>query len=315
MAIQYIESLRHGVAVDSVYLLQSKKIQSFRGKPGNFLILVLGDRSGSVEARVWENANELYERFYPGDLVKVVADTGEHRGKLQLNISSINVYRGKDIDWTCFLPVCPRDRGEMLRELKNIIRSVSDTYLAGLLQFFFSDPAWVKKFSTAPAAKKHHQAYLGGLLEHTLNVAQCCLQMTRVYPQVERDLLVTGAILHDIGKIEEYIYERVIDISDQGRLLGHIVIGIQMVERVIAEIPDFPQNLRLKILHMIVSHHGEYEWQSPKRPKFLEAYILHHLDHLDARVDAFTRAVEERSDSEEVWSSWVQELERYVYKK
>ena len=315
MKIQYIENIRHGLTIDSVYLLQSKRLQGFRGKTGKFLLVVLGDRTGSLEARIWENGEELYEKFNPGDLVKISAETGEFRGKLQLNISSINLYRGKDVDWSAFLPVSPKDKKEMLKALDNIVSSITNPDLSGLLLSFFSDPEWVKKYSTAPAAKKHHQAYLGGLLEHSLNVAQACQQMARVYPQINRDLLLTGAILHDIGKIDEYTYERVIDMSDQGRLLGHIIMGIQMVDRVIEGLPDFPENLRLKILHMIASHHGEYEWQSPKRPKFLEAYMLHQLDLLDARVDTFTRAIEERVNSEEAWSDWVKDLERYVYKK
>ncbi|ACV62649.1 metal dependent phosphohydrolase [Desulfofarcimen acetoxidans DSM 771] len=315
MKIQYIENIRHGLPVDSVYLLQSKRLQGFRGKAGKFLLVVLGDRTGSVEARIWENGEELYDKFNPGDLVKISADTGEFKGKLQLNISSINIYRGKDVDWSAFLPVSPKDKKEMLKSMDSIIMSINNPDLAALLNLFFSDSEWLNKYSTAPAAKKHHQAYLGGLLEHSLNVAQACQQIARVYTQINRDLLLTGAILHDVGKIDEYKYERMIDMSDQGRLLGHIIIGIQMVDRAIEALPGFSDNLRLKLLHMIASHHGEYEWQSPKRPKFLEAYLLHQLDLLDARVDAFTRAAEDRVDSDEAWSDWVKDLERYIYKK
>ncbi|MCL5935636.1 MAG: HD domain-containing protein, partial [Firmicutes bacterium] len=183
---------------------------------------------------------------------------------------------------------------------------------------FFDDGEWLKGFCQAPAAKANHHAYLGGLLEHTLNLTRGALAAAKLYPRVDRDLLLAGAILHDIGKVEEYSRDRYIDFTDEGRLLGHIVMGVSEVDRRIRNLGGdnpFPENLRIKILHIITSHHGLYEWQSPKRPKFMEAAVIHILDMLDTVVDAFSRAVDETSGESLSWSSWNRSLERYIFLK
>ncbi|HHY59264.1 MAG TPA: CRISPR-associated endonuclease Cas3'', partial [Clostridia bacterium] len=199
---------------------------------------------------------------------------------------------------------------EMWEELQQKIAGIANPHLQSLVRQIFGDETLAEQFRRAPAAKAHHQAYLGGLLEHTLNVVKLAEQIAAAYEGVDRDLLLTGALLHDIGKIYEYRYDVFIDYTDAGRLLGHIVIGAGLVQERLRDLPDFPETLKLKVLHMIVSHHGRYEWQSPKRPKFLEAAILHQADYLDAEVDKFLQA--RNNYPQDSWP-YSRALERYIF--
>jgi 3'-5' exoribonuclease len=199
----------------------------------------------------------------------------------------------------------------MLVKLQNLMASMRNDYLSSLLDQFFGCPERVKAYTTAPAAKLYHHARLGGLLEHSLHVAQICDCLATVYPGVDRDLLLTGAILHDVGKTEELFWPGIIEYTDSGKLLGHIVIGINQIRTLIEKISGFPPELELKLLHLIASHHGRYEWQSPKRPKFLEASLLHHADLVDAEADQFLHAPEEGQGN---WSAFSKALGRSVYK-
>ncbi len=198
----------------------------------------------------------------------------------------------------------------MMQKIIAVIKGIKDENLKALLKSFFRDKKWVRSFGTAPAAKKHHQPYIGGLLEHTYNMVRMVPALAEVYP-VDIDLMYTGVILHDIGKIHEYNYEVKIDFSDAGRFLGHIIIGIEEVDKKIAEIPGFPEELRLKLLHMIASHHGKAEWGSPQPPVFLEACLLHHLDLIDSEAFHF---VAQDSDSSEAKWLWCKPLERFLFK-
>jgi len=311
-----VSDLEAGQKIKSTFMVISRRLGNFRDRSGYFLSMVLGDKTGQVEAKLWDGGEEFYGRCREGDIVVVTGETAEYRGSLQLYLDTVEVCGDEGWDPVEFLPASSRDTGEMLDELHDIISTVKNPCLRRLLDSFFTDRAWVERFSTAPAAKRYHQAHIGGLLEHTLNVARAALKILEIYPHVDADLLLTGAIIHDFGKIEEFKYDRLIDYTDEGRMLGHIVLGIKMVGSRIDEIPDFPEKLRLKVLHMIASHHGEYEWQSPKRPKFLEAALVHQLDLMDAVVDVFTRAKAEKendSGSDGNWTSWVRALGRYVY--
>lgn len=227
---------------------------------------------------------------------------------MELNVKNINPVGANLVKKSDFLQETPKDQKKMYREIVSIIKSISNTHLKALLKAFFQDKKWRRCFVTAPAAKQNHQAYIGGLLEHTYNMVRLVPALAKVYP-INIDLLYTGVILHDIGKIQEYLYDYKIDISSPGRFLGHIVIGIGEVERKIAEIPDFPEELRLKLLHMIASHHGSYEWQSPRLPAFLEACLLHHLDLLDSQAFHF---VSLNNNSESKWQ-WCHALGRYIF--
>ncbi|WP_066636083.1 3'-5' exoribonuclease YhaM family protein [Desulfolucanica intricata] len=308
-----VTELKVGQKIESVFIIKNKRLVNYRERTGQFLTLVLGDCTGKVDAVLWQDAEDVYHSLPRGELVTVTGVVKEYSGSPQLNIFTISAYKGKEYNPADFLPVSPRSREEMLNNLMTLLASVKNTHLQSLLKLFFSDTNWLEAFTSAPAAKKNHHAYLGGLLEHSLNVATAAERIAGVYPKVDRDLLITGAVLHDIGKIKEYSYRLDIDFTDQGRLLGHIILGVQMVEEQINKIAAFPKALRLKLLHIIASHHGQYEWQSPKRPKFTEAAIIHQLDQLDAIVDMFSSVSEQNDGNNSCWGGWVKGLERYVY--
>lgn len=239
----------------------------------------------------------------------------EYNGKVQINISSLSVCRNGAADPARFIPASRLDPNSAGERLYSIVDSLSNQHLKDLLSLILSDDEFIKELLAAPAAKRNHQATIGGLLEHSLGMAAVAEQMATVYPQIDRDLLVAGALLHDIGKVEEYRINADIDFTDEGRLLGHIVLGVRILDKYIGRLPGFPEELRVKLLHMVVSHHGQYEWQSPKRPKFLEAAVLHHLDMIDAGVDMFSSAVESCENPDDHWTGWDKSLGRYVFCK
>jgi len=308
----FIKELKEGDKVSNPFLIRSKKLLPFKNKTGKFLHVVLADKTGQIEAILWDKAEDCLSQVGECPVVKVQGDVETFRENLQIKINSLipcDNYALEEL-----VPASPRDICVMQAELNKVIETINDENLKRLLHMITNDPVRYGQFSRAPAAQFHHQAYLGGLLEHTLGVARLCLHLAEIYQDIDRDLLVTGAILHDLGKTTELSYDLLIGYTDSGRLLGHIVLGSQIVAELIKQIPDFPKDLELKIIHMIVSHHGEYEWQSPKRPKFLEAMLLHYADMIDAQVDKFTRVSEDYNE-EQAWSGWIKGLDRYVYLK
>jgi 3'-5' exoribonuclease len=311
----YIEQLSPGQRVDGTFALKIKKLLPLRSGAGHYLAVVLGDRTGQMEGRVWESAAEMDRCCRVGDIVNVQGQVVEYNGMAQIQISSMSVCREKEADPVRFIPSSKLDPDTAREELFSIVDAMRNPHLRELLSLILEDEDFLDAFFMSPAAKHYHHAALGGLLEHSLSVTRAAEGMAAVYPQMDRDLLVCGALLHDIGKVEEYRLNAHIDFTDEGRLLGHIVLGVRLLDSYIDQLPGFPKELRTKLLHMIVSHHGQYEWQSPKRPKFLEADVLHHLDMIDAAVDMFGSAVENRSHPDEHWSSWVKGLDRFVYCK
>lgn len=309
----YVSQLAVGTNVKCTLQVKKKYLGNFKDKPGCFLAVTLGDKTGELDGKAWSNAEEMDKLFQTGDFITVKGKVTEYNGKPQLVIEEATLVDAKEVDITHFLPTTPRNREELWDELVGLIELVSDPDLAQLLNLFRWEGQLVEKFRLAPAAKAHHQAYLGGLLEHTVNVVKTAVNLAQVYPEVNRDLLITGAIFHDIGKVDEFVYRYYIDYSDAGRLLGHIVLGVQIVTKLLERFPDFPAKTKNKLLHMIVSHHGQYEWQSPKRPKFLEAALLHQADYIDAQVDKFQQAAQSSRSEDGDWTAWVRGLERYVY--
>ena len=217
------------------------------------------------------------------------------------------------VDISDFLPSTESDPEELLRELKKIVDTIEDPSIKKLLNDFFTDRNFIARFKLAPAAKKLHQAYLGGLIEHTALVVKLAVAVADFYPHVNRDLLIAGAFLHDIGKIAELEYDRVFDYTDRGRLMGHLVIGARMVEEKIGSIKNFPEQTADLILHLILSHHGEMQYGSPVVPVLPEAVILHHIDHMDATVWGFLGEVERSAEMEGNWSKFSNVYQRYIF--
>lgn len=286
-------------------------------KNGNkFLQLRLTDASGNIGAVMWDVSDSIVDSFSQGQVVKLQGVvTSDHRSQPQIKLEKIRAAEeGDDFDLAELLPASARNLEEMEAELAEIRRSITNPNLTALLDEIFSDPLRYRAFCEAPAAKAVHHNYIHGLLEHTVSVCRVADAIAGKYPgDVDRDLLVTAAILHDIGKITEFNYTTAIDYSDQGRLLGHIVLGERMASDSIGRLGSFPEELRLQLLHLILSHHGEKEYGSPIRPKTLEGFVLNHADDIDAKANIFMRLHAEAANSGEAWSDFNRPLDRFLY--
>ena len=290
-----VTDLVPGTSVDGVYLLSAKETRQTRqGKP--FYKLRMGDRTGTVDCTVWE-VDQVAPGVKVGDLVTICARVTEYQGKAQLEATRVVAAPAGVSEPRDFLPSTYRDIEELRGFLQFHIGSVYDRDYSALLQVIFGDAAFFETFTTAPAAKVYHHAYLGGLVEHTVSVAEMCDFVAQQYGRVDRDLLLTAALLHDVGKTRELAFETTIDFTDEGKFLGHVIQGVLLVSEKAAALQSFPDAKLQQLLHCIVSHHGELEWGSPKRPKTIEALILHHIDNLDAKVKGFLEIVDGSRDA------------------
>lgn len=299
-------------SVNDIFVARSKQL-AYKKDGAPYLTFSIVDRSGDMKAVVWDDVRAMSKVFSEGDYVKVKGNAREYREALQLVARDLERVDPDQVDARDFLPATDRDVDQMLDQLIKISQTMENEHLSGLLAAFFNDRAFVDLFKTAPAAKKMHHAYLGGLLEHTLSIARLIQAVSGHYKGLDKDLLLTGGILHDIGKVHEFLYETHIDYSDSGRLLSHIVIGVEMLDKKIETLNGFPDDLALVLKHMIVSHHGTREFGSPEPPKTLEAIILNYLDELDAKVTG-VRAFMDSEDTEATWTSYHKILERYFYR-
>lgn len=319
MKKQLIRSLQVGDEVETQVLILecNRGTYSAPHRAGEyFLKLLLGDVSGTVKAVLWDTAS-LKSRPQKGDVYFVRGEVGEYYG-LQVVISDLRKLDPEKVNRSFFQAVSDRDPREMLGELKEVINSdIGDPHLKLLLLSFFNDKEFARRFAQSPAARTIHHNYAGGLLEHTLEVIKICRDLAPLYPEHLRlDLLLTGAILHDIGKIEEYDPASLsFEFSDRGKLVGHISIGKEMLDQKVRQIPAFPPELKLELEHMILSHHGSREWGSPEIPKTIHAFTLFHADLVSARLNQFVQFMEKQSGGAGDWSEWDRYLERSIYLK
>lgn len=313
MKTLFIESLADGQAIQDIFIVSEKNMsQKKDGKP--FIQVRFTDRTGSIRGVIWDNVETVRTHFDHGDYVKIQARVTTYREKLQLTVFSVQRMTIEQIDPCDFLPKTTRDTGQMFQQLLKQSQTLVNTDLKSVLQRFWDDSIFVEKFCTAPAAKSMHHAYLGGLLEHTLSVAILVDRLIKChYRGIDRDLLLTGAILHDIGKIDEYEYTTMIDYSTEGRLLNHIIIGVRMLDEKIASIRNFPKDTAQLLRHLIISHHGIREFGSPEPPKTLEAIILHFLDNLDSKIMGIRDYIE-KSDDTTQWTPYFYPMERHFFK-
>jgi 3'-5' exoribonuclease len=309
----YIKDIRPGDKILDSFLVAEKNL-AFSQKGSPYLNLRLKDRTGEVEGKIWENADEWDKQFKKGDVIQVQSRAVSFKNTLQLSIHDVEKLDEPDINPADFFSSAGRDIEEMFTELMSYVGEMETPYLKSLLESFFRDEAIATLFRKAPAAKTFHHVYIGGLLEHTLSVVQLLEQVADHYNGIDRDMLITGGLLHDIGKIYEFSYDRIIDYSDQGRLVGHIVIGVEMLDKKIATINDFPDLVAMELRHLLLSHHGTQEFGSPKRPKTVEALIVHYIDDLDAKVNAFQTYIDESPDDDSKWTPFHRLLERFIYK-
>ncbi|MEA1946031.1 MAG: HD domain-containing protein [Thermodesulfobacteriota bacterium] len=312
MKKQFITDIKAGDFIDDIFVL-SEKILAQKKDGNNFLNVTLSDKTGTVKGVVWDNVDKITAGVASGDFVHIKGNVNEYKGVLQLVIKKMEAFSADEIDPADFLPMTRRNIEGMFERLLKITASVKTAYLKQLIQAFWNDKEFVREFKIAPAAKKMHHAYIGGLLEHTLSMASLADKIAGHYSGIDRDLLVAGAMLHDIGKTKEFEYQFRIDYSDQGRLLNHIVIGIEMIDEKLPGIKDFPEDQMVLLKHMIVSHHGTREFGSPEPPKTIEAVILNYIDEIDSKVNAI-RDFMAKEDPNEPWTSYHRLLERHFYK-
>ena len=308
----YINGMKENDHVDSLFLVKEKS--SGITKTGNaYLKLKLVDRSGEIEGRIWTSAENFAESFEKDDFLHVRGKAVSFQEHLQLNITHIERVREEEILFSDFFPVAEKDIDEMFQSLLEISRQIKNPHLSQLLQLFWEDESFIKLFKMAPASKWLHHNYLGGLLEHTLSLAKLALINASHYNGLNLDLLLTASILHDLGKVDELSYHRSFDYSDQGRLLGHIILGIERVEDKIRQLPDFPKDLSTLLKHFLLSHHGQYIWGSPKRPMTLEAVMLHFLDDMDAKINGIQQFIRKQVSEGSRWSAYHRTFEQYFY--
>ncbi len=312
MPKQLIKDIEPGMEVKSAFIVSRKELRKTKaGSP--YLALELADKSGKVDARLWDGVSRYKDAFGEKDYVAVSGRAEKYRDQLQVVVNSLRRCGDDEVDAADFLRVVGADRAELEGELRQALEEVRSIHLRGLLLSFLNDQEFMRKFTTAPAAKNYHHPYLGGLLEHTATTVRICRMICDLYPDIDRDLLITAAALHDIGKTDELNYERTIDFSDAGRFLGHLLLADEMIRERIAAMPDFPQDLALRLRHAVLSHHGELEWGSPKRPKTLEAIVLHHVDNLDAKVNSFREITGRAAGGDSPWTDMRNLFKRPLY--
>ena len=295
--------------ITSNFVVASKQVKTKKnGDP--YLAVTLADRTGQLQANMWDNVSDAVNEFEQDDFVKVKGMVQKYNGRWQLTLHKVRKLGDAEIEYSDFLPKTSKDIDQLWRTLREFVESIENPWLKRLIQNFMADDAIASAYRNAPAAKTMHHAYVGGLLDHVVSLMTTCDLVVRNYPQVNRDLLLTGAFLHDIGKIHELAYQRSISYTTRGQLLGHMIIELEMLHEKLSHIPGFPEDLKILIEHLIISHHGQYEFGSPKLPMFPEALMLHYLDDLDSKMESMRAQFERESEQETAWTSYNASLAR-----
>ncbi|GAC1359836.1 MAG: HD domain-containing protein [Acidobacteriaceae bacterium] len=299
--------------VTSYFALASLQVRERKGGGGQYLALILADKTGSMEARMWEEFADAVTHCSEGCYVKVQGQISKYQGKFQITLEKMRSAAETEVDAADYMPATRFDVAEMWSELRSYVSGFANVDLARLVFAFLDDPEIGPAFQAAPAAKKLHHAWLGGLLEHVLTLVRVCRATSPFYPEVDPDLLVTGAILHDIGKVRELSWKNAFGYTLEGQLIGHISIAQGMLREKVSGLADFPDRLRVLVEHMILSHHGRYEFGSPKLPMTPEAVLLSALDDLEAKMQAmrneFAASLAGGRSADEM-TDWVRGMER-----
>ena len=302
MKTSFISDLNSEQNITSFFLVCEKEIRNTReGKP--YLRLELGDRSGTIEARMWDQFESAVKDVNRDDFVKVQARVEIYRNRPQLALLQLRLAKPEEIDLADFLPQTKADVSKLYAQLLEFAGSIANPFLNKLVTAILNDPAIAAKYKRAPAAKVMHHAYLGGLLEHVVSLCGLAKLAAAHYPELDLDLLLTAAILHDVGKLDELCYDRAISYTVEGQLLGHILMEFETVSKAMDAIEGFPTNLKTVVQHLLISHHGEYEFGSPKLPMIREALVFHYLDDLDSKLAA-VRAALALDSGEREWSAY-----------
>jgi 3'-5' exoribonuclease len=316
MSRRYVSQLGHQESVNQVFLASDKQLRPNRN--GNlYLQMELSDRSGKIGARMWNASEASYSSFENGDYLQVEGTTQLFQGAMIVSrLSKVDASAVQEDDFTPLAPVEVEKLGARLGEL---LRTMTNPHLANLAECILIDEELMRKFYQAPAGIKNHHAYRGGLLQHIVGLMEVIARIASCYPQIDRDLLLMGALLHDIGKVDELSYERELAYTDEGQLIGHLVMAVSLLERKVQESEKlsgdpFPNETLLRLKHMIVSHHGEYEYGSPKLPMTIEAVALFCLDNLDAKIHTFQQQLRDDPNIGSRWTHFNPNLGRKLFK-
>ncbi len=307
----FVKDLKPGNEVVDFFVLRKKDIKEYDGQ--KFLKLELGDKTGRIDGVAWDNPEQIYDQAEAGEIVKIRGRVTTYKETSQLKVEKLRKAKQSEFKLSDFLPSSERDADTLFREFENVISSIHDRHLRKLLELLVQDSSMVEGLKRTPGGKLWHHAYLGGLLSHTLNVVQICEKAAGMYDLVNRDLLITGALLHDIGKIDSYSAKGFFDYTDEGRLVGHIVSGEELIASKIEMIEGFPPDLALQLKHLILSHQGQLEFASPVVPQTIEAIVLYYADEMDAKADAFAHIIKTQKIKGKRWSDWVHLIDRYIY--
>jgi len=312
MKKQFIESLTAGGQIEDVFVLAEKRLAQ-KKDGANYLTVRFTDRTGSIRGVAWDNVEKITAAGAAGEFVRVVGSVGEYRGEPQAVVREMSPVDPASVNAADFLPATGQDIEQMFDRLVRMTQAIDSAPLRDLMAAFWNDPGFVERFKKAPAAKMMHHAYIGGLLEHCLSMALLADKIARHYGGVDRDRLLTGAVLHDIGKVREFSYRHSIDYSDEGRLVGHIAIGLEMIDEKIRSLEGFPEEERRLLKHMIISHHGAMEYGSPEPPKTVEAVLLHYIDEIDSKVNGIREFIAAQGE-EDTWTPYHRVLGRHFYR-
>lgn len=315
---RFANQLAHQEQVDQIFLASEKQLRPNRN--GNLYLQVdLSDRSGTVNARMWNASEQDFRAFENGDYVRVEGTTQLFQGTIQLIATGIRRAQEADVNVDDFIQLGSKQIDELVARLTAHLRKIKDSQLRNLAECFLMDDEFMRKFSRAPAGIKNHHAYLGGLCEHVVSLMDQCERVEGLYPSIDPDLLMMGAFLHDMGKIDELTYDRDFAYSDEGQLIGHLVMAVGMLEKKLKEAErlsgePISGEVVLRLKHMIVSHHGQYEYGSPKLPMTIEAIALHQLDNLDAKIHSFEQLMRDDPNVNSGWTNFNQPLGRKLFK-
>ncbi|MFO0881029.1 MAG: OB-fold nucleic acid binding domain-containing protein [Gemmataceae bacterium] len=315
---RFVQALADGDNVEEVYLVLDKQLRANRN--GNlFLQLELRDRTGSISARLWNAGEAQFRSFESGDFLLVKGKVQLFQGALQMILNGLSRVPGERVDLADFLPHTEKDVSKLYERLRTLLRSLGDPHLRALVESFLMDESFTQAFCRAPAGIRNHHAYIGGLLEHVVCMLEAADRLAPLYPDLNRDLFLMGVFLHDIGKVRELTFDRNFAYSDEGQLIGHLVIGVEMLQTMVVRAAQltgepFPNELLLRLKHLILSHHGTHEFGSPRLPMTPEAIALHHLDNLDAKLHTFTREIKEDPNPGSSWTPFNQSLNRRLFK-
>lgn len=312
--MQTIATLKEGDWVEEIYLVTSKQVSTAKNGV-TYLSLKLSDKTGEIDGRLWDNADEVSGKFEREDFVRIKGMASIYQGSMQIKMKTLEKVDDSRVDVANFLETSPRNIDEMVAELRTVATSLSNGHLRQLMNAFLDDQLFMASFKRTPAAKTLHHNYIGGLLEHTVELVGLARDVAKHFPSIDVDLLTVGAFLHDVGKVKELAVRKSIEYTTEGRLIGHISLGYEMIVEKVSAIPAFPAELTLLLKHIMLSHHGEYAFGSPKRPKIQEAVVINYLDDLAAKISNFQGTLKKEKVAEGAWSAYSKMHDRCLYRQ